>query len=436
MSLRNRINELVTQRKTDLDAANKIIAAAAAAKRPMTGEETQEWEKRHAAGETMRLQIEQLETQLRADATLDRPRVDPRISGKEDTRRTAAGSAKADEERADIENLNFRAYLKGGLEALPEEEQERYQHALDDMSPAEKRALGVASSSTGGALVPQGFVRQLESAMLYYGGIIQAADYLPTDDGAALPWPTDNDTGNTGEQTAESGAFATTSDPSFGAVTFNAWMIDSGIVKVPLQLLDDSAFSVDQYLNTKLPERIGRKLNGLCTTGAGTTEPKGIVTAATAGVTVFGAAVLTYNDLIDLEYSVDVAYRNGPKVGFMMHDTTFKIVRKIVDSSNHPIWIAGGTAQGIVNNREPDRLNGYPLWRNNSMAVPAQGNKTILFGDFSKYKIRQVKQMRIVRLNELYMANGQVGFIAFQRYDGNLVDAGTHPVKYLTQGAS
>lgn len=438
MSLVNQLRELVTERKTALDDANKIISTAAKEKRAMTAEETQEFEKRHEAGATLLTRIEQVEKQIHAEGVMKEIPPDNRRAGMEDIKhtRTEEGT-EADEKRMeDMAMTHFRAWCRGGMEALPASEQAKYRQAMEDLDPAERRTLTSTSASSGGALVPQGFVRQLESAMLYYGGIIQAADYIDTDDGAPLIWPTDNDTSNNGELLAEGSDTAADEDPSFGSVTFNAYLLSSKIVKVPIQLLDDAAFSVDQYLGNKLPERIGRQLNNLCTLANGSSTINGIVNAATAGVTIFPAATVGYSDLIDLEYSVDVAYRSGPKVGWMMHDSTVKVIRKLTDDSNNPIFRVGSITEGLATNREPDRLNGYPLWRNNDMATPAQGAKTILFGDFSKYKIRRVKGMRMLRLVERYAEYFQVGFVAFQRFDGDLLDAGTNPVKYLTQGAS
>jgi HK97 family phage major capsid protein len=68
------------------------------------------------------------------------------------------------------------------------------------------------------------------------------------------------------------------------------------------------------------------------------------------------------------------------------------------------------------------------------MTTPATSVKSILFGDFSKYLIRDVADIRLVRMDERYADYDQVGFTAFMRSDGDLLDAGTHPVKYLTQG--
>jgi HK97 family phage major capsid protein len=59
------------------------------------------------------------------------------------------------------------------------------------------------------------------------------------------------------------------------------------------------------------------------------------------------------------------------------------------------------------------------------------GQKLMLFGDLSKYLIRDVSSIRLVRLEERYADLDQIAFIAFMRSDGNLLDAGTRPVKWL-----
>jgi HK97 family phage major capsid protein len=62
--------------------------------------------------------------------------------------------------------------------------------------------------------------------------------------------------------------------------------------------------------------------------------------------------------------------------------------------------------------------------------------KTIAFGDFNNYFIRCVVGTQVKRLTERYADFNQVGFLAFQRWDGQLVDAGTHPIRYLQQSAT
>jgi HK97 family phage major capsid protein len=77
-----------------------------------------------------------------------------------------------------------------------------------------------------------------------------------------------------------------------------------------------------------------------------------------------------------------------------------------------------------------------PYWVNQDMPSLAIGNKAIAYGDWSKYKIRRVKSIMMVTAKERFIDKLQVGMIAWLRFDGNLIDAGTHPIKYLQQAAS
>ena len=292
----------------------------------------------------------------------------------------------------------------------------------------------------GGFLIPEGFSTQFETALLAYGYMRQVADVMRTTGANPLPWPTANDTTNKGRllsqnaATSNSGSGTSTSVayPTFGAKMFYAYKVTSDEVLVPFELIRDNAVGLVEWLGEALGIRIGRIENDLFTTGTGTAQPTGIVTectniAASAGlITSAKSAVLQYDDFISLEYAVDPAYRSNPGVGYMMHDTIIESVRKLKDGLGRYLW------QASTNSGEPDKLNNRTLTRNQSMdSTTATGKNVALFGDLTKYKIRDVGETRLYRLVERYRDNDQDSFLAFKEVDGGLVDAGTHPVKLL-----
>ncbi len=299
-----------------------------------------------------------------------------------------------------------------------------------DMRPnsqrvAEFRALSASTGSAGAYTIPEGFMPQLETALLAYGPMRQVADVIRTSGGETMPWPTTNDTGNTGSLLAENTAVSTT-DPSFGVVNLGAYKFSSDLVKVPFELLQDSAFDMAAVLSTMLGERIARGQNAYFTTGTGSSQPQGIVTGATLGVTAASATAIAWTELDDLIHSVDPAYR--PQSAFMMHDNVALALRKLTDGEGRPVWAPA------PNGALPDNLKGYPWYINQDMASSiATTNKTIIFGALKKYKIRDVATIRLYQLKERYADYDQVAYIAFMRSDGALLDAGTHPVKYLQQ---
>lgn len=288
---------------------------------------------------------------------------------------------------------------------------------------AEARALSVVTGSAGAYTIPEGFVRDLETALLYFGPMREFSTILRTASGETMPYPTMNDTGNTGEQVGE-GSAVTEADPTFGAVNMSSYPLSSKMVKVPFALLRDSAFDLSAFLGAALGERLGRIINTKATTGNGSSTFNGIVTASTLGVTAASASAITTDELIDLEHSVDLAYRKMPGAAWLMNDSTKKVLRKLKDSDNQYIWKPGLDAA-------PDTLLGYAVGINNDCAAIAASAKVILFGDIKKYLIREVGTIRLKRLEERYAEYDQVAFVAFLDADGDLINAGTNPVKYL-----
>lgn len=347
----------------------------------------------------------------------------------------------------------FTSYLRHGM--LPDGRGSKGVDAEDQAillsHQMEKRDLGITTGSLGGFFVPQGYVYQIEQAMKWYGGMLEATDSMDTSTGNPLPWPTDNDTSNEGELVAE-GAQVTTQDASIGHITFNAWKYSTKLIKVSIELLQDSAFDIENYLMEKFAIRLGRKLNADFTNGSGSSQPMGLVTAVVAnngtpqawgvgsgpgvpliaagsaandGGSETGATSIGSQDLVNLEHSVDKAYRTG--AAYMMNDLTLRYIKTLLDKYGRPLWQAG------LKDGQPDRINGYPFYVNNDMAPIAAGANTVLFGNLKKYMRRNVKELAILRLAERFADYGQVAFVGFARKDGNLLDAGTHPVNYLQQ---
>lgn len=328
-------------------------------------------------------------------------------------------------ENEQIEAKAFRSYLRNGMNGLTAEEREV---AL----PRFNNAQSIGTTTAGGFTVPQGFYDELIDAEKAFGGMMDpgAAFVFDTASGNPLPIPTDNDTTNAGAILTENTQVGN-QDVTFGAVNLGAFTYTSKLVLVSNQLLQDSAFNLDSFLSKKLGTRIARILNTHFTVGTGTSQPTGAVTAATLGATgaTGEATSLIFDDLITLEHSVDPAYRNGAR--FMFADSTLAAIKKLKDTQGRYLWQPGLTVAG-----EPATINSYQYTVNQDMPVMAANAKSILFGDFSKYWVRRVAGVQVLRLTERYADFNQTGFLAFQRWDGNLVDAGTHPLKYFANSAT
>ncbi|MDW9376798.1 phage major capsid protein [Sinorhizobium meliloti] len=315
----------------------------------------------------------------------------------------------------------FRSYLRHGLEDMPAEERKIVR---------EMRAQAVGTDSKGGYLVPEGFMAELVKSLKAWGPMLDPGitRVLTTTAGNSIPWPTMDDTSNEGALIGEN-TQVTESEVAFGTKTLEAYKYTSGVVLVSAELLQDSAIDVEGTVRSAMAERIGRIGNRHLTVGTGSSQPNGIVTAATAVTGVAAAAAITFDNLIDLFHAVDPAYRDDPSARWMFNDGTLKALRKIKDVEDRYVWQPADVRTGA-----PATILEKPYSINQAVAAIGASNKSVVFGAFNRYVVRMVREFAIRRLVERYADYDQTGFIGFTRLDGELLDAAA--VKTLQHAAS
>jgi HK97 family phage major capsid protein len=430
------IKELIDKRARLATEAGEILTRATKDGREgLNADEDTKHTALHAEIEALTKTIDTRQRQANIEKYLASPqerKVQP------ETRVVIPGAARAALDR----DLALRGWLLGGTDKFTTEHVEAGQRMGRDIrnkfftfnlarDPLQLRAAGdnqsVAENADGGYTVPNETMRALEDALLHFGGMRQVSTVIRTNSGAALPIPTSNDTDIEGDIVAENVVFDTHEGISFGQVVLHAFKYTSKPILASVELMQDSSINMGEFIGTKLGERIGRKQNRDFTVGGGTTLPWGLVDRSVAGVDHAGSvgAGIVYDDIIDLEHSVDVAYRGGAQ--YMFHDLTLAKLKKLRDDVGRPLWSAG-LAVGA-----PNTISGYPYTINNHMASAVTDNfKVMLFGALSKYLVRDVREVTLVRLDELFALYGQVAFVAWARADGDLLDAGTNPVKHFS----
>ena len=444
-----RLKELRERRVNLVKQARELNDRISAENRAYTAEEDAQWKAFNAdidkLGDSIRRaerldELENGQRDKRKNADEDLRKKGQLILGTKSRRNTRDSVYRMDpEKRERINALAIQGWCLSQLGLDTDERHEKaarlvgirlnskhFNGALDrDWRRVRSNAMSLTAAA-GGYTIPQGFSNALEKAMLDFGPMLAVADILRTDAGNTIPWPTVNDTGNTGELLAENTSVGSSTDPTFSVRNFAAYKFSSKLVLISTELLADSAFDMAVTLGLLLGERLGRVLNTYFTTGTGTSQPQGITVGATTGKTTAAAAAITLDEILDLIYSVDPAYR--PQGSFMAHDNIYLALRKLKDTTNQYLW------QPSVQAGQPDRLMNYPALVNRDMASTiATTNRTMLFGMLSKYKVRQVAQIRMRRLVERYADTDQEGFVGFMRADGALLDAGVAPVKRLVQ---
>ena len=286
-------------------------------------------------------------------------------------------------------------------------------------------ALQIGTDSEGGYLVPDEFEHTLVQALEDENIFRQMAKIIQTSSGdRKIPVVASK---GTASWIDEEGAF-TESDDAFGQVSIGAYKLGT-LIKVSEELLNDSVFDLESYISTEFARRIGAKEEEAFFTGNGTGKPLGILATtggAETGVTSAAATAVTADEPFDLFYSLMAPYR---KNAFgVLNDSTVKAIRKLKDQNGQYLWqpsMVAGT---------PDTILGRPVKTSAYMPALAAGSKSIAFGDFGYYWIADRQGRSFKRLNELYAANGQVGFLASQRVDGKLILP--EAIKVLAQKAA
>lgn len=396
----NKILELREKRAKAWDAAKNFLDSKRGNDGMLSAEDAATYDRMEQDVINLGKEVERLERQAAIDAELNRPVTDPitakpgRAAGEEKTGRAS------DEYRSSYWNMMRSKVPSAGI----------------------MNALQVGTDSEGGYLVPDEFEKTLVEALEEENIFRKLAHVIRTSSGdRKIPVVA---TKGTASWIDEEGAY-TESDDAFGQVSIGAYKLGT-MIKVSEELLNDSVFNLEAYISKEFARRIGAAEENAFFTGNGTGKPTGVLTTASAGVTAASATAVTAEEIMDLFYALKAPYRKNAV--WVLNDSTVKAIRKLKTGQGEYIWqpsLAAGT---------PDMLMGRPVYTSAYMPVMAASAKTIIFGDLSYYWIADRQSRSFKKLNELYAATGQVGFLGMERVDGKLILA--EAVKVLTQKAS
>lgn len=283
---------------------------------------------------------------------------------------------------------------------------------LGNVSANVMNALKEGSDADGGYLVPDEFEKQLVQK-LHQENILRSISHVIQTSSGDHKIPVVASEG-TAAWLDEEAAY-TESNSTFSQVTLGAHKLGT-LIKVSEELLNDSAFDLTNYISSEFARRLGDAEEEAFLTGNGTGRPTGILNdtnGAKDGITTTSATAITFDELIDLYYSLKEPYRKNAV--FLMNDDTVKAIRKLKDKNDQYIW------QPSIQAGTPDMILNCPVYTSQYMPTLTTGNKSVLFGDFSYYWIADRQGRTFKRLNELYAVNGQVGFLGSQRVDAKTI---------------
>lgn len=379
-----KVLELREKRAKAWDAA-KAFLDARAKDGVLSAEDNATYDKMLADVDAMARQIAIEEDRVARDAEMSRPTSAPL------TEKPGAQGAKPVSPRATAEyRADFLNILRG-------------------RAPV-NNVLSTSPDTDGGYLVPTEFETQIVTGLEEANIIRSIAKTINTSAERKIPIAA---THSTAQWTAENAAY-TESDPTFAQKTIDAFKL-TDLVKVSVELLQDSMFDLESYIAREFARAFGIAEEEAFCVGTGTGQPTGIFTASggTVGVTASSPTAITVDNLIDLIYALKSPYRRNAV--FLMKDITVSALRKLKNSNGAYLW------QPSVQAGQPDRLLGYPLYTSPYVPAAEAGALPIAFGDFTNYWIADRMGRTVQRLNELYAGNGQVGFIAAERVDGKVI---------------
>jgi len=311
--------------------------------------------------------------------------------------------------------------LSGRPETMKEEKTGRatdaYRSAFwgamrNKINPSVQNALQIGTDSEGGFLVPDEYEKQLIQA-LEEANVLRNLCHVITTSYGDRKIPVVASHGSAAWMDEE--AAFTESDDAFTQVTLSAYKLGT-MLKVSDELLNDSYFDLEAYIASEFARRIGAAEEEAFLTGDASSKPTGLLHAtggASLGVTAASTTAITLDEVMDLYHSLKTSYRKNAV--FLVNDATIKKIRKLKDGQGQYLW------QPSLKAGTPDTILNRPVITSQYMPTAEAGAKTILFGDFNYYWIADRQGRTFKRLNELYAANGQVGFLASQRLDAKLI---------------
>lgn len=402
------VKEVLELRAACYKAMEEIGLRAKEQKRPFTADEEAQWSRADAEFNAYTEEIKRIEKMQSIDSEVERLREEVFLP-------------ESNREKASL----LERWMENALYGPAFSSEEARKMMMDT------RAVTSRGSGNGLYVVPEEFSQMLEIYLKAYGGMYEACRMMRTQKGGNMPYPTNDDTSSTGQWVAEPRTSEVTSRAfTFDKKTFASYTW-SEVLKIEWEFIQDEDVSfVASVMAELVGTSFGRALNKSLTDGNGSGKPTGILDAsngASTGKTAASATAITKSELIDLMHSVNSAYRNGPKVGFMFSDTTLAALKKLDfgTTDTTPLWLPS------FREGEPDRILGKPYWVNDDFPTIATGRKTVAFGDFNKYVLRMVKDFSLIRLDERFATELATGWVAWARVDGKLLN--NSAVKVLVQ---
>jgi HK97 family phage major capsid protein len=325
-------------------------------------------------------------------------------------------SADVEERKAQF-NEAFRAYARGN-------------------ATVEQRDMLTTSDSTGGALVPTEFYGELTEALKFFGPVATLIKHQFSENGRPTKVSISNDTANGLTLLATEGTSSPAeTDAAYSSKILGFDTVSVGLVKVSVEEVQDSQFSIENLIRSHFAKRYGRGMEAVITLGkdsAGTTLPNqatgGLAALATVGTTTSVLANgVGWDDLTATFSALDPAYIN-PNTVWLMSSQVRGILVGLKDGFGRPYF-----TPDPVSDSPFARLLGYPVVLDQALPTSYAANGLpILFGDPSSAMLLKETEFSVLKLSERYMDTLEYGFFGFTRIGSVSLIASGAPAPFVS----
>ena len=191
------------------------------------------------------------------------------------------------------------------------------------------------------------------------------------------------------------------------------------LVKISNVLLGSST-NIEKVITDRVIYKMGTVQENGFLNGDGSGEPLGVFTASIDGITTSrdvstgnSTTAITFDGLKSARGALKPQYRQRNTARWLFHRDAITAISKLKDGEGRYLWAES------VRTGEPDVIMGTPVIE--SEYAPntfTTGLYVGLLGDFSNYWIADALSLTLQRLQELYAATNQTGFVARAECDG------------------
>ncbi len=277
----------------------------------------------------------------------------------------------------------------------------------DPRFAATVKALSEGTNADGGYLVNPEYRGEVIRQMHLVGVMRPEVNVIPTtkdtvlfnkEDGRpSVSWGTENTT-------------ISTTTAGLAQTSISVYRMNT-LMYLSREVVADSDPAILDWIRTELATAMALEEDAVIIGGSGSGRPTGLNQLSLA--TNNAGAALTFEDYVDLEFTLPVQYRTGGNAKYYMSSLTLRDALKLKDNENRPIYIQD------MSGKTPGTLMGRAVVVHDNFA---EGE--IYFGDLKRsYFLLDRQEMSLETTTEGgdTFAKHQVGIKVTQRIGGNAV---------------